>query len=279
MDKLKRFLIIVSPILLGFAVAYLLSSYLYYHFTDISVKLPEPKTMKINKKTNYANKKEIIDINIFNLELGEQLNSSNTLSTGAKSSKPFKGELVGILDGADKSFIIIRDGEKLLVLNKGKNSEGTEVIDITPKMATIRYNGNTITLKLVESNSAEKESKQTIKKNEVDEKSNGTIKKTVTRKEVEENLKDVNSLISTMYISPYYMGGEFVGYRVSRMRMDAFLRQAGIENGDVIVRMNGEDIETPDKMFDMFSKWKDATAVTIDLIRRAKKQTVFIEIK
>jgi len=279
MDKLKRFLIIVSPIFLGFAVAYLLSSYLYYHFADISVKLPEPKTMKINKKTNYANKKEIIDINIFNLELGEQLNSSNTLSTGAKSSKPFKGELVGILDGADKSFIIIRDGEKLLVLNKGENSDGTEVIDITPKMATIRYNGNTITLKLVESNSVEKESKQPIKKNEVDEKSNGTIKKTVTRKEVEENLKDVNSLISTMYISPYYMGGEFVGYRVSRMRMDAFLRQAGIENGDVIVRMNGEDIETPDKMFDMFSKWKDATAVTVDLIRRAKKQTVFIEIK
>jgi type II secretory pathway component PulC len=43
--------------------------------------------------------------------------------------------------------------------------------------------------------------------------------------------------------------------------------------------MNGERINTPEKMFELFTKWKDASAVTIDIIRRDQKRTVLVEIE
>jgi len=275
MEKLHKFLNIILPILLGFASAYLVSSYIYCQDTDVSVKLPEPKTINNGKNDSSRNnllREKIIASNIFDLEI------NNAKPIVVNKAKPFKGELIGIVEGTDKSFIIVRDGKTITMLNKGNNSwEGSsqvEVLDIFPKSAIIRYDKNTITLKLVENQS---ELKGLSKSDSRDD--SMTIKRTVKRKDVKDNLKDANSLISTMYISPYYTGGKFVGYRLSRMRIDAFLRQTGIENGDVLVRMNGEDIKSPDKMFDMFLKWKNATAVTIDLVRKGRKQTIFVEIE
>jgi len=153
--------------------------------------------------------------------------------------------------------------------------DGLTVDSIGIKDVTIIYQGKKYQLKLVGYDS-EKGGAPAAVNNDAE---SGTIKRIVKRKDVEENLSDINSLISTMFISPYYLGGEFVGYRIARMRMDAFLRQAGLENGDVLVRMNGERINTPEKMFELFTKWKDASAVTIDIIRRDQKRTVLVEIE
>jgi general secretion pathway protein C len=228
--------------------------------------------------------KMILKKNIFNLEVYNQdriqaiknaMQPNATNNTALTSGGEFKGQLVGILKGHDKSYALIRTDEKLYILSEKEEKDGMLIDEIGIKEATVVYQGKKYQLKLV---GEENEAKEAPKSTSNDEEG-GTIKRVVKRKDVEENLSDINSLISTMFISPYYVGGEFVGYRIARMRMDAFLRQAGLENGDVLVRMNGERINTPEKMFELFTKWKDASAVTVDIIRRDQKRTILVEIE
>ena len=270
-------------IMLAYTSSHCISSILYLKYADMSVKLPAVMPAESDSEEE-IDIKTILGKNAFNLDLynQERMQAIQTsVQTGAAtgssliSGGEFKGQLVGILKGYDKSYALIRADEKFYILTQGEVKDGLTVDSIGIKDVIIIYQGKKYQLKLVGDDS-EKEGTAAAINNDA---GSGTIKRIVKRKDVEENLSDINSLISTMFISPYYLGGEFVGYRIARMRMDAFLRQAGLENGDVLVRMNGERINTPEKMFELFTKWKDASAVTIDIIRRDQKRTVLVEIE
>jgi general secretion pathway protein C len=215
-------------------------------------------------------------LDVYNVQSGD-ISTNNSAVTVQSGASDFKGTLVGIIKGQEKSFALIRDEQNFFILSEGETDKGLKVEEIGLKDVTIIYQGKKYNLKLA---SSDKTYLNTQKYSGVEQTNGaGTTKTVVTRKDVEENMSDINGLIRTMYISPYYVGGEFVGYRIARMRMDAFLRKAGIENGDVLVRMNGEKVDTPEKMFELFTRWKDASAVTIDLLRMDQRKTILVEIQ
>lgn len=285
LPQLKKFdyIILGCLIILAYATAYCISSIIYLEYGDMPVKVPVVADSAEMDMEDEIDTKSILQKNVFNLDIYNQERMQamqNTAQGGSvsnvsmASSGEFKGQLVGILKGFDLAYALIRTDEKFYILAEKEEKDGLTVDSIGIKDVVVIYQGKKYQLKLV---GEEKKNKITVKANNDDE--TGTIKRVVSRKEVEKNLSDINSLISTMFISPYYLGGEFVGYRIARMRMDAFLRKAGLENGDVLVRMNGERINTPEKMFELFAKWKDASAVTIDIIRRDQKRTLLVEIE
>jgi general secretion pathway protein C len=289
-QKLKNidYIMVGCLIVLAFVSAYFISSISYLKYKNIVVKLP-PSISTDEENVGKIDVELILQANPFNLDIYNQErmqavqrnsqggNVGNVSNTGMSSGEEFKGQLVGILKGQDRSYALIRREDKFYILSEGEVKDGITVDNIGVRDVIVIYQSKKYQLKLVSDESKKVASMTTININNDAE--TGTIKRAVTRKDVEENLSDINSLINTMYISPYYLGGEFVGYRIARMRMDAFLRKAGLENGDVLVRMNGERINTPEKMFELFAKWKDASAVTIDIIRRDQKRTVFVEIE
>jgi general secretion pathway protein C len=282
--KKVDYIFVCCLIVLSYTSSYFISSILYLKYKDIPVKVAAVAALTEIDKEDEIDTKMILQKNAFNLDIynqerlqaqsneqnGYSGSANNTLSSGGE----FKGQLVGILKGIDRAYALIRTDEKFYILAEKEVKDGLTVDSIGIRDVLVIYQGKKYLLKLI----GEKNKSEIAPKATNDEEA-GTIKKVVSRKDVEENLTDINSLISTMFISPYYLGGEFVGYRIARMRMDAFLRQAGLENGDVLVRMNGERINTPEKMFELFTKWKDASAVTIDIIRRDQKRTVLVEIQ
>ena len=277
------YIILGGLIILAYASAYCISSILYLKYGDMPVRVPAVTDSAEMNMGDEIDTKVILQKNAFNLDIYNQermqaMQSSaqdgNVSNTSMASGGEFKGQLVGILKGIDQAYALIRTDEKFYILAEKEVKDGLTVDSIGIRDVLVIYQGKKYLLKLI----GEKNKSEIAPKATNDEEA-GTIKKVVSRKDVEENLTDINSLISTMFISPYYLGGEFVGYRIARMRMDAFLRQAGLENGDILVRMNGEKINTPEKMFELFTKWKDASAVTVDIIRRDQKRTVLVEIQ
>lgn len=283
--KKVDYIFVCCLIVLSYTSSYFISSILYLKYKDIPVKVAAVAALTEIDKEDEIDTKMILQKNAFNLDIynqerlqaqsneqnGYSGSANNTLSSGGE----FKGQLVGILKGIDRAYALIRTDEKFYILAEKEEKDGLTVDSIGIRDVVVMYQGKKYQLKLLGEEG--KSEVSAVKVNNDSE--SGTVKRIVSRKDVEENLSDINSLISTMFISPYYLGGEFVGYRIARMRMDAFLRQAGLENGDVLVRMNGERINTPEKMFELFTKWKDASAVTIDIIRRDQKRTVLVEIE
>ncbi|MDY6820251.1 MAG: hypothetical protein SVN78_01340 [Deferribacterota bacterium] len=279
----KETLALFSTIIFAFSSAYVLTMFIYKKHDEFIIKLPD-NFGEVDQKKNEIDTELILEknplkIDVYNearmqaLEEKASIGSIEKNENAAKNSE-FEGDLVGILKGKIKSYALIRTKDNFYVLSVGDVADGISVESINLKDVVILYGGKKYRLFL------EEDGEENIGEiSEEDNSEGGTIKRTVSRKDVKENLSDINSLISTMYISPYYLDGKFVGYRIGRMRMDAFLRKAGLENGDVLVRMNGEEINTPEKMFELFTNWQNESAVTIDILRRNERRTILVEIK
>ena len=110
--------------------------------------------------------------------------------------------------------------------------------------------------------------------------SDGTLQYTLQRGEIIDQLKDMNTLVRSLQISPLFDGSEYLGYRVTRMDGDSPAKQLGLQLGDVIIRVNGEDFqEGPKPLFEMMNKIDEISVVTIDVTRNGEKKTLFVEIQ
>jgi type II secretory pathway component PulC len=72
-------------------------------------------------------------------------------------------------------------------------------------------------------------------------------------------------------------GGRFVGFRIVSFREEppAYL---GLRAGDVVARVNGLPIETPDQFFAVFEALKTASEVRFDVVRDGAPETVAVPV-
>jgi type II secretory pathway component PulC len=71
--------------------------------------------------------------------------------------------------------------------------------------------------------------------------------------------------------------GKFVGFTIVSFRIapPAYL---GLKPGDVVTRVNGLPIETPDQFFAVFEALKAATEVKFDILRGGKPEAIVVPI-
>jgi general secretion pathway protein C len=105
-----------------------------------------------------------------------------------------------------------------------------------------------------------------------------TEKVTMTRADFINNVGDINNIIKSVLMRPYEKDGQIVGFRLSRMTKDSVLRELGLKNGDAIMRINGEELKSPEVLFSMLSSVENVSAVTLDLERAGQRKTIFVEI-
>lgn len=97
---------------------------------------------------------------------------------------------------------------------------------------------------------------------------------TVTQEEVDKALGNLSSLATQARIVPAFEGGEPVGFKLFSIRPNSLYSKIGIQNGDVITRINGYEINSPDKALEVYQKLKDSKAINVDLKRRGKPMTL-----
>ena len=117
-------------------------------------------------------------------------------------------------------------------------------------------------------------------KNKVADELEEHIKKTgenqyaVEQAGVDKALGDLSSLATQARIVPAFEGGEAVGFKLFSIRPGSLYSKIGIQNGDVISRINGYEINSPDKALEVYQKMKDAKEITVDMKRRGKPVTL-----
>lgn len=68
--------------------------------------------------------------------------------------------------------------------------------------------------------------------------------------------------------------GTFMGFKITFLKEGSLFEKIGIEKEDILTRINGYELDSPEKALQLFSKLKTAPQFTIDLKREKKPVTL-----
>ncbi|MBL9016337.1 MAG: hypothetical protein JNL83_19265 [Myxococcales bacterium] len=71
-------------------------------------------------------------------------------------------------------------------------------------------------------------------------------------------------------VIPATKNGVAVGFKLYAVRPKSVWARLGFANGDTINRVNGMDVSSPDKALEVYTRLREAKALTIDIERRGK---------
>jgi general secretion pathway protein C len=89
----------------------------------------------------------------------------------------------------------------------------------------------------------------------------------IERKVIDSTLGDLNRIATQARIVPSFKNGVANGFKLFSIQPNSLYASIGIENGDVIQRVNGYEINSPEKALELYQKLKEAGHVTIELER------------
>ena len=90
------------------------------------------------------------------------------------------------------------------------------------------------------------------------------------RSDVENAVKDINALMKQAKIQPHFKDGEADGMVLSGIKRGSIFSKMSLRNGDVIVGVDGSEIESVDDALQLYSKLKASSEVQVHLKRRGR---------
>jgi general secretion pathway protein C len=89
----------------------------------------------------------------------------------------------------------------------------------------------------------------------------------VPRSEIDRTLANLNEVAMQARIVPAFKDGQAQGFKLFSIRPDSIYSKIGVQNGDVIRRINGFDLNSPEKALEVYSKLKEASRIEIEIER------------
>ncbi len=101
----------------------------------------------------------------------------------------------------------------------------------------------------------------------------------VDQKEVLASTENMNQILTQARALPYQEQGKTVGFRISEIVPGSIYEKIGLQNGDVIQRVNSQDVDDPAKFFQLYQGLRNERSISIDLLRSGQRQTLNYEIR
>ena len=101
----------------------------------------------------------------------------------------------------------------------------------------------------------------------------------VRREKLLENFANVGSLSSQATVTPYFVQGQQLGFRLSQIRAGGVLQQMGLQEGDVLQKVNGLDIHTPEEALQAYQQLQTESTVRLNILRNNSPTTLTYEIR
>ncbi|HLL05503.1 MAG TPA: type II secretion system protein GspC [Myxococcaceae bacterium] len=89
----------------------------------------------------------------------------------------------------------------------------------------------------------------------------------VPRAEIDRTLGNLNEVAMQARIVPAFKDGQAQGFKLFSIRPDSIYSKIGVQNGDVIRRINGFDLNSPEKALEVYSKLKESSRIEIEIER------------
>jgi general secretion pathway protein C len=154
---------------------------------------------------------------------------------------------------------------------------GDKVQDATVKMifrekVVLSINGRDEILEIEELPINKKTNKFVLKSNVVHKRN---IKS--NRLQTENVFKEVHNLMSQANIKPYFEKGKIGGIILTRIKPDSLFHKMGLENGDIIKGVDGENIESVEDIQEFYKSLKASPDVQLQIKRKGKHKDIIWE--
>jgi general secretion pathway protein C len=101
----------------------------------------------------------------------------------------------------------------------------------------------------------------------------------IPRAEVDAILSDLSRVAPIVRIVPSFHDGRADGFKLFAIRTGSFVSRLGVQNGDIIQRINGLEITDARAGLEIYAKLRDAQSITVDLVRRGTKKSLTYNIR
>jgi general secretion pathway protein C len=92
----------------------------------------------------------------------------------------------------------------------------------------------------------------------------------IAKKELDSQLSNLSELATKARIVPSFKNGVSNGFKLFSIVPDSLYAQIGIQNGDVVHKINGYEMNSPDKALEIYQKLRDAARIEVELERRGE---------
>lgn len=96
----------------------------------------------------------------------------------------------------------------------------------------------------------------------------------IKRERIDAAVNDLGNLMKQVRIRPHFKDGQSDGLTLSGIRSNSIFGEMGFRNGDVIVGVDGKDIESVDDALSLYKNLQSADNVKVEIRRRGRLQTL-----
>ena len=200
-------------------------------------------------------------------------------SSGPAAAETTSYKLIGTVEGAVFSGAVLEDstGQAFYRINQ-KLPDGSAIVQVLrDKVALKRSDGVIVNLE-VEDATKIVPMKAAGAGNEGVKKLSGG-KFMVDQKEVLASTENMNQILTQARAVPYLEQGKTVGFKISEIVPGSIYEKIGLVNGDVIQKVNSQEVDDPAKFFQLYQGLRNERNISIDLIRSGQRQTLNYEIR
>lgn len=101
----------------------------------------------------------------------------------------------------------------------------------------------------------------------------------IDRAEVDKAMDNLNQLFTQVRAVPHFQDGKAAGFRLFAIRQDSVFEKIGLKNGDIVTRVNGNELTDPARAMSLIQELRSEGRVTVDVSRNRQPTTLNYEIR
>lgn len=233
------------------------------------------------ERAGIAPRKELSDYSSI-LERGLFGDGRAPTAGGSPAAEPSVYTLIGTVEGASFAGAVLQDATNIQTFYRLNETlpDGSRIIKVKRDQVTLRRpDGGTIDIQVVDDTKIVNVASRTPVPPRGGVRQISGDRFLVDQREVASSTENLSTILTQARALPYLQDGKTVGFRISEIVPGSIYEKIGLTNGDIIQRVNAEDVSDPGKFFQMYQGLKDERQITIDLLRNGQPQTLNYDIR
>lgn len=284
------------------------AAWLVAHVSGIVIRdrlttYPMPASAKSNlaqaaeKSEVYDRYAPITERNIFNpaekglklLPLVDKRAGGNEAAEASQSAKtPLSGsyKLVGTIIGTGtNSWAILQQGadRKQRILRIYGDLDGGKIVQISRSRILIQRDGKEEVIPFYEEEARPRPGGSPLPTapsaaGEVVRKLSAN-RYVVNREDVSSSVSNINQFMTQARMKPNFVGGRPSGFSVSEIQGGSLMEKLGLQNNDVVKKVNGQAIDKPEDIFQAYSQLQRDSNIELEIERGGRSEILRYEIR
>jgi type II secretion system protein C len=101
----------------------------------------------------------------------------------------------------------------------------------------------------------------------------------VNREDVSASVSNINQFMTQARIKPYFVTGRPSGFSVSEIQPGSLMEKLGLQNNDVVKKVNGQAIDKPEDVFQAYSQLQRDSNIELEIERGGRREVLRYEIR